>query len=346
MKIVKRSKPAFKAPLYIAWEVTLTCNAKCLHCYSSSGAKIKDPNELSTKQALTLIDQLADAGLLILAFSGGEPLIRKDIHTLVKRAVSNNLVVNIASNGSLINEKEVYKLKEEGVRSVTISLDAANSKLHDEFRNYTGLFDKAINAIKLLVKHQVRVVVSFTPTKLNYKEGPKVVKLAYELGASAVNMSEFVPAGRGTINMSLSPDLLHEVVLNWIEMRKTYKDKIQIIWHDCRVALLVPPEDQDKYSGCGAGKLTARITSDGILTPCVFLSSQAGDLKEESFSSIWNNSSLLSSIRNRELLEGNCLSCEHKNTCGGCRAVSMAHYGTPLKGDPSCWIIPEKTIGL
>ena len=63
-------KPSFKAPLYIAWEVTQTCNANCLHCYSSSGAKMKDPDELDTTQALALIDQLADAGLLILAFSG------------------------------------------------------------------------------------------------------------------------------------------------------------------------------------------------------------------------------------------------------------------------------------
>ncbi len=335
---LKSKKPAFKAPLYIAWEITLTCNAKCLHCYSSSGPTLKDPDELTTTESLKLINQLADSGLLILAFSGGEPLVRKDIYQLIDHAVNRNLVVNIASNGFLINEKTARKLKEIGVRSVTISLDAANAEQHDTFRNYKGLFDKAIKAIKLLVKNGVRVVVSFTPTKLNHKEGAKVVELAYRLGADAVNMSQFVPAGRGTIDMSLSPDVLHKVVQSWIDMREQYKGKIQIIWHDCRVALLVPPEEQDKYSGCGAGKLTARITSDGSLTPCVFLSTEAGNLKEDSFSNIWNNSDLLSSIRNRDLISGNCLSCEHKSTCGGCRAVSMAHYGSPLKGDPSCWI--------
>jgi len=315
------TKPVFKSPLYIAWEVSLLCNAKCIHCYSSSGPGIKHPDELSTSEAIDLIDQL-----------------RKDIFQLIEHAVARNLVVNVASNGAIINHKYAKKIKESGVRSVTISLDAASSEMHDGFRQCPGLFEKSTKAIKLLADEGIRVVVSFTPTFLNFQEGRKVVELAYALGADAVNMSEYVPAGRGTKEMSLPPDLLKEVLADWISMRKEYKDRMQIIWHDCRVALLVPPEDQDKYSGCGAGKLTARIMADGTLTPCVFLSNSAGNLKTEQFQDVWQNSDLLKAIRNRDLISGNCLSCVHKDICGGCRAVSMAHYGSPLMGDPSCWI--------
>jgi radical SAM protein with 4Fe4S-binding SPASM domain len=335
--------PAFNAPLYIAWEVSLRCNAQCLHCYSSSGPHAKNSNDLSTEDALKMIDDLAESGLLILAFSGGEPLLRKDIFQLIERAVSKQLVVNIASNGLLINKRMAKKIAASGVRSVTVSLDASNAELHDHFRQHKGLFKKTISAIPLLLKEGVRVVVSFTPTILNYKEGHKVVALAYSMGADAVNMSEYVPAGRGTKKLELPPTLLKEVILEWIDMRKSYKGKMQIIWHDCRAALLVPEEDRDKYSGCGAGKLTARIMADGTLTPCVFLSTPAGNLRNQSFEEIWNNSGLLKSIRNRDLIGGNCLSCEFKSKCGGCRAVSMANTGSPLMGDDSCWVHQECT---
>lgn len=333
--------PAFNAPLYIAWETSLRCNAECLHCYSSSGPKAISPEELSTEEALRMIDDLAEAGLLILAFSGGEPLLRKDIFQLIERAVERNLVVNVASNGLLINEKMAKRIANSGVRSVTISLDASSAEIHDHFRQRPGLFNKTINAIPLLAKEDVRVVVSFTPTTLNYQEGRKVVKLAYSLGASAVNMSEYVPAGRGTRELALPPDLLKEVIQDWINMRKEYEGKMQIIWHDCRASLLVSEEDRDKYSGCGAGKLTARIMVDGTLTPCVFLSTPAGNLKNQSFRQIWEKSDLLHSIRNRDLIGGNCSSCDFKSKCGGCRAVSMANTGSPLMGDASCWLYKE-----
>jgi AdoMet-dependent heme synthase len=340
-------KPTFKAPLYIAWEVTLQCNARCLHCYSESGPGIHDPRELTTEQALKVIDDLAASGLLILAFSGGEPLMRRDIFQLIERAVDNQLVVNVATNGAVINDRMARRLKEAGVRSMTVSLDGSDAKTHDHFRQVPGLFDRAVKAIKVLVTNDLRVVVSFTPSSFNYQQGPDVVRLAYELGASAVNMSEFVPAGRGTHDMALPADTLREVVQQWIEMRREYKDRMQIIWHDCRVALLVPPEERDRYSGCGAGKLTARLMVDGTLTPCVFLPNSAGNLRDQPFQEVWETSPLLHMIRSRDsLVTGNCGGCEYKHICGGCRAVSMSYYGDPMKGDPSCWVKPEVPVHL
>ena len=334
-------KPEFSAPLYIAWEVTWECNAKCLHCYSASGPGGRSSDELDTASAVDLIDKLADAGLLILAFSGGEPLVRKDIYELMAHASARGLVVNVASNGALVNEKNAIRLKEAGVRSVTISLDAVDPGLHNHFRQHAHLFPLAIKAIRMLKKHGIRVVISFTPTRLNYQEGRKVVELALKEGADAVNMSEYVPAGRGTTDMALTGDLLKSVVQEWIDMRNEFAGRIQIIWHDCRVALLVPEADRDKYAGCGAGKLTARIMPNGALTPCVFLPNVVGNLSKQSFDEVWIQSPLLDAIRDRKLEGGNCSVCVHKKVCGGCRAMSMAHSGSPLKGDAGCWLFPE-----
>ncbi len=336
------ARPEFAAPLYIAWEVTLRCNANCLHCYSESGPGVRDPSELTTEKALEMIDQLADAGLLILAFSGGEPLLRRDIFTLIGRAVERGLVVNLATNGAIINDRMAVRLREAGVRSITVSLDGASAATHDRIRQSRGLFRRTVRAIETLVRNDHRVVVSFTPMLLNYREGPDVVRLAHELGASAVNMSEYVPAGRGTHDLALPPETLRDVVRQWIDMRRDYAGRMQIIWHDCRVALLVPPEERDRYSGCGAGKLTARIRVDGTLTPCVFLPNAAGNLTETPFREIWSTSPLLEAIRTRaDLTSGNCGSCDYKQICGGCRAVSMSYHGDPLKGDCSCWLVKD-----
>lgn len=340
------ARPRFAAPLYLAWEVTLQCNARCLHCYSSSGPGVRHPNELTTAQAHHIIDQLADAGLLILAFSGGEPLVRPDIYDLMRHAADRELVVNVASNGAVVNDRTAARLVESGVRSVTVSLDGADAATHDHFRQFPGLFDRTLHAIDALVREGIRVVVSFTPTRLNHEHGRAVVRLAYDRGASAVNMSEYVPAGRGSTDLALPAELVRETVLDWIAMRREYAGRMQVIWHDCRVALLVPPEEQDRYSGCGAGKLTARLMADGTLTPCVFISQGAGNLRERSFADIWENAPVLRTIRDRNLLvSGNCGGCEYKQICGGCRATSVAFTGQLMGGDPSCWVVPFAASG-
>jgi radical SAM protein with 4Fe4S-binding SPASM domain len=334
----------FKTPLYLAWEVTLRCNAECLHCYSASGPTVPSNGETSTSEALSIIDDLAAGGLLILAFSGGEPLLRKDIFQLIHRAVTKQLIVNIATNGAIVTRALAARLKDSGVQSVTVSLDGADAATHEAMRKRSGLFSQALRAMDLLAAADLRVVVSFTPTSLNYQQGPAVVELALRHGASAVNMSEYVPAGRGTKELALPPMALRDVVNQWIQMRRDYAGRIQIIWHDCRVALLVPPEERDRYMGCGAGRLTARLRVDGTLTPCVFLPNSAGDLRRERFADVWRNSPVLTTIRNREALHsGNCAQCESKAVCGGCRAYSNAYYSDMMRGDPSCWVRPERT---
>lgn len=337
-----KTEHTFRAPLYVAWEITHKCNARCLHCYSDSGPLVSCSEDLSTDEALSVIDQLAEAGLMVLAFSGGEPMLRKDWPVLVGHAVEKGLSVNVGSNGSSITLAIADRLKALGVKSVTISLDSHKAETHDFFRQCPGLFKKAVRAITLLVERGIRVVVGFTPTKINYKDGPGVIELAQSLGAHAVNLSEFVPAGRGSVTIALTPDELREVLTHWIRLRQLFAGRIDIMWHDCRVGLLAPEEEQRDYLGCGAGRLLARICPDGRVTPCVFLPTVIGSLREQSFQSIWNDSLLLGDFRKRTKISGNCGDCEHLSTCGGCRAVAYAYScGDPLAGDPQCWINVE-----
>lgn len=114
-----------------------------------------------------------------------------------------------------------------------------------------------------------------------------------------------------------------------------------VIWHDCRVGMLVSDEERRKYVGCGAGRLVARILPDGTLTPCVFLPTAIGSLRESPLSQLWSSAPLLKQFRDRTAIAGNCGGCEHLHSCGGCRAVAYAYSGgDPLAGDPHCWIEP------
>jgi radical SAM protein with 4Fe4S-binding SPASM domain len=188
--------------------------------------------------------------------------------------------------------------------------------------------------VRLLSERGLRVVVSFTPTRLNWHHGPRVVALAAELGASAANMSEYVPAGRGSLELALSPDDLRAVLAQWIGLREEYRGRIDVLWHDCRVGMLVSDEERRKYVGCGAGRLVARILPDGTVTPCVFLPTPIGSFRTTPFSEMWASSPLLRQFRERQgHIQGNCGACEHLDTCGGCRAVAYAYNGDPCAGD-------------
>lgn len=330
----------FSAPLYVAWEITHHCNARCLHCYSNSGPEASPDAVLSLDAALSFIDQLADAGVLVLAFSGGEPLMHRHWRELVGHAVRCGLNVNVGSNGSCLTPRNSDTLRDLGVKSVTVSIDSHLPEVHDHFRQLRGLHAKALQAVRLLVERKIRVVVGYTPTQLNWRHGRAVIDLAYELGANAVNLSEYVPAGRGSIELALSPAELRQTLEEWIAAREEYQGRMEIMWHDCRVALLVADEEKRKYVGCGAGRLVARILPDGTVTPCVFLPTAIGTLASTPFKQMWQGALLLEQFRVRAgHVSGNCGGCEFLDACGGCRAVAYAYSGgDALAGDPHCWI--------
>jgi AdoMet-dependent heme synthase len=340
-------KTKTEPPLHVAWEITRRCNAQCVHCSSNAGPEVQDPQEYSTGDALQLIDQLAEAGVRVLAFSGGEPLLRADLPALIRYAAQRGLTTNVCTNGALVDDAMALRLKEAGLNSVTVSLDGACAETHDSLRHYPGLFELAVSAIRTLVKHGHRVGVSFTPTISNYQEATQVVQLAHSLGTDSVCLSQYIPTGRGTRDLMLGPALLGGLAHDVLELRARYARRMQVHCHDCHVALLLPPEEQKDYKGCGAGTATAGIRADGTVTPCVFMPNGAGNLRDASFRDIWENSPLLHSMRDREQLrDGNCGACRFKLVCGGCRAAAMAIHGNPMHGDPSCWMFPEPATPL
>jgi AdoMet-dependent heme synthase len=325
-------------PLYVIYDVTLACNASCIHCYSHAGKPL--PNELTTEEGHKLIDEVADAGTILLGFGGGEALIRKDCFEFMQHAHDRKMITNVATNGILINRKSARQLKEVGIHAVTVSIDSTKPDLHDYIRQVPNLFKQACDAIKYLKNEGVKVLLGFTPMSHNYKEREEIVKLAIELDADTVNVSEYVPTGRVGTNIALTSDQLMETMSEWVRLEKKYEHTMRITWHDCRASILIPEIGQTSKTGCGAGRTTCRIAADGTLYSCPLLPVPCGNVREKGFLSLWETAPLMINLRDRSNLKNNCGCCDKKEVCGGCRAVAYANYGDVFEGDSECWYKP------
>jgi sulfatase maturation enzyme AslB (radical SAM superfamily) len=166
------------APFLVVWQLTNICNLRCKHCYASSERKPK-PDELTTEETKKLIDELARCGVVAIAFSGGEPLMRKDFFEIAAYAKKNDFYVSVATNGTLITPTMAKKLK-ECVDYVEISLDGMK-KTHEKFRGIPGAFDRTIRGVKNCVKEGLDVCIAPTITKYNLNEIPELLELAKKL---------------------------------------------------------------------------------------------------------------------------------------------------------------------
>ncbi|HYL14411.1 MAG TPA: radical SAM protein [Terriglobales bacterium] len=207
--------PDNKARL-IFWEVTKGCNLRCIHCRASA-TELSSPSDLSTKTALGIIDQIAAAANPILVLSGGEPLYRSDIFQLAGYATDKGLRVALATNGTLVTKEVARMIVDSGVKRVSISLDGADSLIHDTFRGIPGAFDAAVYGLRNLKTLGMSVQINMTIARHNARQLPQVLELAKSLGADALHTFLLVPVGCGLdiAAEQMVPPEEYEEMLNW-----------------------------------------------------------------------------------------------------------------------------------
>ena len=359
------------APYQIVWDVTYACNLHCKHCYATAGKPWKD--ELTTEEAKRAIDIFDRAGVTIIAFSGGEPLVRPDIMELARYATDKGIYVAMATNGTLITKEKAKEMKEAGVQFVQISLDGIDAKTHDEFRGMKGAFDKTVQGIKNAVAEGFFVEISTTVTRYNYKQLPDIIQFGEDLGANWFMAYNFIPTGRGKeiFEMDLSPGEREEALkMLWGELRKGRKiNVLSTAPQFARVALQHEEGESQKIvpthfynpklagqlvdlaefiGGCGAGRFYVSMRANGDLQPCVFFPLKVGNILEDDFEELWKKNEVLSNLRNKDILEGFCGKCDYRYYCGGCRARAYAYTGDYLAPDPGCIYnkeVYEKAMG-
>ncbi len=340
------------APFQVVWDITYACNLRCRHCYATAGKALDD--ELTTDEALDVIDKLDRLGVTIIAFSGGEPLVRKDIFELAEYAVEKGIYVAIATNGTLITESVARRMRESGVGYVQISLDGRR-ETHDGFRGIDGCYDRAVEGIRNAVKAGLFVNVSMTVTKYNYQDVEHVIRLCEKLGVDWFMHYNFIPTGRGReiAEADITPEQREEL-LRYL-YRKNYSSKISLLStapQFARVALqcegsIIPThfynveaenrlrELAEFIGGCGAGRFYFAIRANGDIQPCVFFPLKVGNVREDDLEELWLHNHVFEDLRDKDIIEG-CGSCNYRYVCGGCRARAYNYFGDYLKPDPGC----------
>jgi MoaA/NifB/PqqE/SkfB family radical SAM enzyme len=237
----------------VVWNVTRRCNLKCVHCYAHAKDRHFD-NELSTAQGKELINDLAEFGSPVMLFSGGEPLVRKDLPQLAAYAVEKGMRAVISTNGTLITAAMARTLKQIGLSYVGISLDGMQ-EINDRFRGVKGAFKSALKGIKNSQDAGIKVGLRFTVNRFNVDEIPKIFQLLEEMDIPRVCFYHLVYAGRGS--EMVKEDLSHEGTRKAVDL---------IIDETKRLFDKGKPTTPAGGSGASAGTAKCMPTNSGAIT--------------------------------------------------------------------------------
>jgi len=349
----------------VVWNITRRCNLKCVHCYAHA-KDIPFDNELTTEQGKGLIDDLAAFGSPVMLFSGGEPLVRKDLPQLAAYAVEKGMRAVISTNGTLITPKMARTLKEIGLSYVGISLDGMK-EINDRFRGVSGAFRSALEGIKNSQDAGIKVGLRFTVNKFNVMEIPKIFQLIEEMDIPRVCFYHLVYAGRGS--ELVKEDLSHEetrAALDLIidETKRLHaagkpKEVLTVDNHadGPYIYLRLLKEDPERAKevlellkwneGNNSGRGIGCVSWDGEVYADQFWRHHSfGNIKDRPFSKIWMDTSepLLGKLKEKKKhVKGRCANCTWLDVCGGnFRVRAEAVSGDVWAPDPACYLTDEE----
>ncbi|MCH9651077.1 MAG: radical SAM protein [Deltaproteobacteria bacterium] len=327
-------------PSLVSWNLTKRCNLRCPHCYLSAGKKAEE--ELTTEECFALIDEMKELGTEMVILTGGEPLLRKDIFDLAQRCAEKGLWVVMGTNGVLINDRVAAKMVECGIKGVGISIDSIHPEKHNSFRGGPNSWEHSVRALEICRSHGLEVLVQSTVMADNFEEVPQLIEFARDKGAWSFNLYFLVQTGRGQLMNDLSAPQTEAILGQLVESQEAYRP--MLVRSKCAPHFKRLAYEQGlgglESGGCMAGTQYCRITPEGEVTPCPYMDLSAGNVRDSSFTEIWQGSTLLQELRDVAKLGGRCGDCEFNELCGGCRCRAYAAYEDPLAEDPACTYQP------
>lgn len=364
-RIPREPKSAAERRPVVAWNTTRTCNLKCVHCYTDSEGK-KYGGELSTEEGKALIDDLASFQIPALLFSGGEPLMRKDLFELAEHAVSLGVRPTLSTNGTLITLDVAQRIKDLGFTYVGVSLDGIG-EINDTFRGKEGAFEKAMAGFRNLKQVSQRVGLRLTLTRHNYQDLHGIFDFIENEEIDRACFYHLVYSGRG----KESDDLTHEESRKALDTilqrtkdmhdRGLEKDILTVDNHVDGIYLYLKlleeaPERAEavlkmlKWNGGGlysSGVGFGDIDFKGNVHADQFwMHHSFGNVRERPFSEIWMDTSdpIMAGLKDRRShIHGRCASCKWFDACGGAlRVRADLVYGDPWAPDPACYLSDEE----
>jgi len=357
----------------VFWNITDWCNLSCTHCYNASGPASSTEGELTTAEAMAVIDDLAAMGVPLILFTGGEPLLRGDLFDLARHAHKKGLKIALSTNGTLITPEMAAKIRDAGIEYAGISLDGATAATHDRFRNCRGAFDATLAAFSACHEARLRCGVRVTLTRENLPELEDLIDLSVRNGASRFCLYWLVPAGRGSDaydRLQLGKNEVEGALsLLYRKAQETDPSVMEFLTVDAPqdyIHLLASmerdrsPDLNDAQEllaslkgGCSAGTRVANIDAKGNVWPCQFARSSeflVGNVRNKPFSALWaeGENRSLALFRKKEMqFSGRCGTCRHRRICGGgCRVRAHAAGGDFFAEDPFCFVTADESRPL
>ena len=338
------------APRRVYWEVTAACDLACRHCRAEAAPE-PDPTELSTAEGLALIDRLARFGppLPHLVLTGGDPLKRRDVWSLISLAGVLGFGVSVAPSATpLLTPAIVQRLRTQRVEAISLSVDGSDASRHDAIRGVPGCFRRTLEVAAAARAAGLPFQINTLVSRETLPDLAAIYEVAKHAGASRWSLFFLVSVGRGTV---LEPISAHqcEDLLDWLVSLRGLDGPVVTTTeapHFRRVLLQRawrrgsrrPAARGHDHAAAGIrdGNGIMFISHTGEVYPSGFLPLSAGSVRREDPVSIYRSSSVFLALRRPDGFRGRCGRCEFRNVCGGSRARAFAATGDPLDEDPLC----------
>lgn len=347
-----------QAPFTIAWEVTRACAFACKHCRADAQHQ-RDPRELTTEEGYRLIDRLADFGSPILIFTGGDPMMRRDLFSLISYATQKGLRCSLTPTATALPSIErLSQAKEAGIRRIALSLDAPSAETHDEFRQVPGSWERTMQILHNAKEVRLSVQVNTTVSTFNVDRLPEMVPFIQEVDAVQWSVFFLVPTGRAQAHYMVSPQK-HEEVFNWLfdlSQQAPFDIKATAAPMYRRVAIQRKKNENSgsqpvTFQGAGFqyadglnrptkgvndGNGFLFISHLGQIMPSGFLPIDCGNVREQDVVEVYRRHPVFIDLRSYTKLKGKCGTCDYRDVCGGQRGRAYGVTGDYMETDPAC----------
>lgn len=339
-----------RAPRRVYWELTRACDLACRHCRAEA-RPARGAEELETAQCLMVIRELASTSEPAphIVFTGGDPLKRPDLLSLVDAAVSSGLPVAVAPSATFgVTGQAVRALRRAGVEAMSLSIDGPSAARHDAIRGVLGCFGWTLAAAQRIVGAGIALQVNTLVCQETVGQLEAVADVVARLGAARWSLFFLVPVGRGQVLTPLEP-VEAERTLRWLAARAGS-------WPFQAATTEAPQYRRVALQRAGNGPATARvaahgpgmrdgngvmfIAASGDVTPSGFLPLPTGNVRQTSPLALYRTHPLFRALRDPDHFHGRCGVCPFRQLCGGSRARAWAASGDPLGEDPLCGYDP------
>ncbi len=335
-------------PLLVFWEVTRACALACKHCRATAQPHAH-PDELNSAEALKLVDDLVGLNPAMLVLTGGDPVMRRDIHDIIRAAAGKGLHVALspAATARLLHE-DFAALKESGVKSMSLSLDGATEATHDAFRGIPHTFERTLEAARRAREAGIHLQVNTTITRSTLAEFDAFVELMKEIRPDMWSVFLLVPTGRAILDQMPTAEQVEEV---WHRLAQVSKEvpfgvKTTEGHHFRRVALQEARAHGEKPARRAVptrdGKGILFISHTGEIQPSGFLPVTTGNVRSDNVADVYRNHPLFRKLRDDNALTGKCGRCEYRTVCGGSRSRAYVVFGDAFAEDNLCCYQPVK----